>query len=144
MSCEDGLSVRQAPKVEVVDLFDEAEINYCVVDIFGINGLRRCFHQQSHAVFEDGHCRDHDKNREQQSADWVNDGQLWLQVDDQCSDDDSETLNHVSNHVNDCSTDIKIFIRCSLALLLLDFFYDWLILNCIVFVRIFFFDLKII
>ena len=37
---EDGLLIRQAPKVEVMDLLDHLEIHDGVVDILGVNGLR--------------------------------------------------------------------------------------------------------
>ena len=92
--------------MEVVDLFDHFELLERVVDLDRADSFGRSLHQKAHAIFEDGHSGKHDKDREQESANWVSDGPIGLNVDDYGGDDDAQTLDHVAHHMDDGGTHI--------------------------------------
>ena len=106
MSCENWFLIRKSPQMEVVDLFDHVQLLDRVVDLDRANTFGGSLHQKSHAIFEDRHSGNHDKDRKEESANWVSDGPIGLNVDDYCSDDDTQTLDHVSHHMYDGCTHV--------------------------------------
>ena len=63
----------------------------------------------AHAIFEDGHGRHQNHDREQERADRVSDCPLWLDVDDCRGDNDTDALYHIADHVDDSCANVQVF-----------------------------------
>ncbi len=92
--------------MEVVDLFDHVELLDRVVDLDRADSIGGSLHQKAHAIFEDGHSGNHDKDRKEESANGVSDGPIGLNIDDYGSYYDTQTLDHVAHHMDNGCTHI--------------------------------------
>ena len=108
--------------MEVVDLLDEFKIIDGVVNFNCLDAIGRVLHKVVHAVFENRHCGEHDKDREQEGANRVRDSPFRLDVNDHSCRYDSKALDHIANHVDDGCPHIKVLCRVNALHLL----YDWL------------------
>ena len=120
MRGKDRLFIRETPEVEVMDLLDKFEIINGVVNFDCLDAIGCVLHKVAHAVFENGHCREHDQDREQEGADRVRDSPVGLNVNDYSCRYDSKALDHIADHVDYGCPNIKVLCRVNTLHLLYD------------------------
>ena len=111
--------------MKVVDLLDKFKIIDGVVNFDCLDAIGRVLHKVAHTVFENRHCSEHDKDREQLGANRVYDCPVRLDVNDHSCRYDSKALDHVAYHVDDGCPHIEILCRVDTLHLL----YNWLFLE---------------
>lgn len=73
-------------------------------------------HQNRNTISEDRYsCKDAQKC-EQKCANWVNDVPIRPEIDDNCSNDYSNTLNDISNNMNNGCSDVHVFVAVSMTM----------------------------
>ena len=121
----DVFAASQRPAVEVVDLFDGFQVLDSVVEVDDVDFSWSVFHDDVQAVHEDRYCCNKDEHREEVRADWVSDLPVRSDFDDHCCCNDTDALDHISENVDDCSSDVDVPFHFVLLLLLFSF---WLFL----------------
>ena len=102
--------------MEVMDLFDFFDLNAVFEAFDDINLRRSGFHQHDNAVLEDRNRSEDHKDGEDESRNGVCYFPLGLYVDDGCCADYSCTLDHISNDVYYCCSDIHVFMAVPVSM----------------------------
>lgn len=93
------------PDVQVVDsnVLLSVAIHEGLSEFFDVDSFWNTFHHNFDACLDDWNGGEHDDDGEEVSAEWVEPPQIWEEVDDKGSDNDSNTHQHISKDVKECS-----------------------------------------
>jgi len=96
--------------MEVVDLLDLIYIKDVLEALQDVDGLGRGLHQDRHAVAENWDCCEDTNNCEYHCCYGISNLSLREEVNDQSSDNDSNTLDYITYDVNNGSSNVHIFV----------------------------------
>jgi len=96
--------------MKIVNLIDVIKIQHILEAFNNINVFRGSFHEDGNAISEDRDCCEDTQDGEDEGANGINNVPFWFEVNDNGSDDDSDTLDDISNDVNDSCSDVHVFV----------------------------------
>ena len=108
VSREEELVAGEAPHVEVIDGSNSGQSKDVSTDDVSPDLIGGALHEIVNALREGRHSREHDKDREEEGAEGIDNQPLGLEHDNDGSDDDADGLEQVTDQVSNGSLHVNV------------------------------------
>jgi hypothetical protein len=105
----------EGPNMEIVDLFYLIQAKHISETLDHIYVFGGGFHKNGYAVTEDRDCSENTEKSKKECANWVYNMPFRFEVDNYSSDYHSNTLDDISNYMNNSSSNVHVFVAVSVA-----------------------------
>ncbi len=122
----------ETPNVEVVDLLHVFDFDNIPVNRLDVNALRRSFEQDMNAISHDRYSSNEDKTSEDEGTNRISLVPGRLEIDDDGGSDDTDTLNHIPEEMDDGSAYVYIFFTFASIYRIVDDYFSFGIVGVIV------------
>lgn len=121
MGSHDVFTASKGPAMEIMHFFHCLQVQNSVIEVLDVDFIGGVLHDDGSAVNEDRYSCDQNQDGEEEGTDWICDLPFWLDLDDDCSCDNSRALDHISHDVNDSGSDVEVLLDLLFALLVVRF-----------------------